>query len=304
MRFESADQFDRAAKRAIRASGRNAGEAYREMLRDRFLCRVFSDADDRFILKGGTGLLARIPDARATKDIDFATRTAESVEDVLAALESLVAQDLGDFCTFRLTNSESTIDANGYSRLLRLRYATYIGDEEKDPILIDLSLDCATTLPPDRITPANRISIEGVSTTDYLAYPLPDQLADKLCAIMEMHPNGWPSSRMKDLVDVVAYITHARIPLAQLSHAIRSECERRGMDLPTVFEAPKAWQSSFAAFSKKSGMPASFTSFEDAVGLAAAFFDRALAFDGSENAEWDHEALKWAHITNISSKIL
>ena len=49
------------------------GDGCRRALRDRFLRRVFSNPDGRFILKGGSGLLARIPDGRVTRDIDFAT---------------------------------------------------------------------------------------------------------------------------------------------------------------------------------------------------------------------------------------
>ena len=123
MAFESAEQFDRAAKRSIKESGRDPGTAYREMLRDRFLCRVFDGADGRFVLKGGSGLLARIPDARATKDIDFATSSRGSAETALRMLNALAARDLGDFCSFRLTDSEESLDENGYSRLLKLRYA-------------------------------------------------------------------------------------------------------------------------------------------------------------------------------------
>ena len=41
-----------------------------------------------------------------------------------------------------------------------------------------------------------------------MAYPLVDQLADKLCAVMELQPGGWQSSRMKDLVDIVTYATN------------------------------------------------------------------------------------------------
>ena len=64
MGYENAAQFDRAAKRSIKNTGKDPGIAYREMLRDRFLCRVFSEDDPRFLLKGGSGMLARIPDAR------------------------------------------------------------------------------------------------------------------------------------------------------------------------------------------------------------------------------------------------
>lgn len=58
-----------------------------------------------------------------------------------------------------------------------------------------LSLDRTITQPAERIAPANRIEIEGVFVCDYLTYPLADQLADKLCAVMEIQPSGWQSSR-------------------------------------------------------------------------------------------------------------
>ncbi|MDO5498888.1 MAG: nucleotidyl transferase AbiEii/AbiGii toxin family protein, partial [Propionibacteriaceae bacterium] len=39
---------------------------------NRFLSRVFSEAEaSEWILKGGTGMLARVPSARATRDIDL-----------------------------------------------------------------------------------------------------------------------------------------------------------------------------------------------------------------------------------------
>ncbi|RDB63916.1 hypothetical protein C1878_03775 [Gordonibacter sp. 28C] len=294
MAFESAEQFDRTAKRSIKESGRDPGTAYREMLRDRFLCRVFGGADGRFVLKGGSGLLARIPDARATKDIDFATSSRESAETILRTLNVLASRDLGDFCSFRLTNSEESLDENGYSRLLRLRYASFIGDEEKDPILIDLSLDCSTTLPPERVSPANRVKIEGAETCDYLAYPLPDQLADKLCAIMELQPGGWPSSRMKDLVDVVAYATHEDFSLRQLATAIESECGKRNMTVPKRFEAPSIWRPRFAAFAKRNGVPRDYAGFDAAAKLAAEFFDPALFEGVAGDAEWRHMSLRWA----------
>ena len=58
--FGNAGQFDRALKRAAKEADGDAGNRYRQALRDRFLCRVFNDPDRRFVLKGGGGMLARI----------------------------------------------------------------------------------------------------------------------------------------------------------------------------------------------------------------------------------------------------
>lgn len=293
MTFENGGQLDRALKKAIRDRGGDLGDGYRQALRDRFLCRVFSDPCGRFILKGGSGLLARIPDGRATRDIDFATATRESSQSALAAIAELAGKDMGDFLTFKLDKWSESMDENGYSRLLKLRFQTYLGHEEKDPILIDLSLDCSITQPPELVSPANRVSIEGLESCDYLVYPLPDQLADKLCAIMERQPGGWPSSRMKDLVDVVYYAMNITLPLDDLVRSIRCECLKRGMAVPERFEAPQAWAGSFAVFAKKNGIPKEYASFDAASLLASAFFDPALDGSIEYEARWDSESLSW-----------
>lgn len=292
--YENSGQLDRALKKAVRNRGGDLGDGYRQVLRDRFLCRVFSDPEARFILKGGSGLLARIPDGRATRDIDFATASRESADTALAAIVELAGKDMGDFLTFKLDKWAESLDENGYSRLLKLRFQTFMGHEEKDPILIDLSLDCGITQPPERITPANRVLVEGLESCDYLVYPLPDQLADKLCAIMEKQPGGWPSSRMKDLVDVVYYVTNKSLSLEALALSIRCECSKRSMELPVEFEAPGAWVDKFAAFAKKSGIPDEYSSFDSAASLAAAFFNPALGEAHGRRACWDPELLAWS----------
>ena len=291
--FKNAGQFDRALKNAARAVSGDAGNRYRQALRDRFLCRVFSDPGARFVLKGGSGLLARIPDARATRDIDFATSGKETVESAMDALTALASKDMGDFMAFELDKAEESLDQNGYSRMLKLRFKTFVGHEEKDPILIDLSLDCATTQPPERIVPANRLEIEGVETSDYLAYPLPDQLADKLCAIMELQPNGYPSSRMKDLVDVVFYVTHEVFSAGQLSYAVERECDRRNMAVPEAFAAPETWVSRYETFAKKNDSLDGFTSFDSASALAASFFDPVLNGEANADDAWDYGEHCW-----------
>ena len=51
--------------------GRPAGDLRREFVFQRFLGRVFAKPGSRWVLKGGTGLLVRIREARYSKDIDL-----------------------------------------------------------------------------------------------------------------------------------------------------------------------------------------------------------------------------------------
>jgi len=51
---------------------RQVGDLIRQAYYDRFLCRVFSEGDEsEWVLKGGSSMLARLPNARRTRDTDL-----------------------------------------------------------------------------------------------------------------------------------------------------------------------------------------------------------------------------------------
>ena len=288
MAYQSPTEFDRALKRAVRDAGGDPGVGYRQALRDRFLCRVFRDGRSDLVLKGGSGMLARIPNARSTRDVDFGLVVSLDADQTVADLVERVSADLGDFCRFELTKREERMDENGYSRLLKLRFSTFVGAEEKDPVLIDLSLDCAPTGEPTVADPVGRVPLEGVETAPYVLYPVCDQLADKLCATMEVQPGGYPSSRMKDLVDIVLIAHSQAVEWAELVAAVTAECTRRKMDMPARFEAPAFWKSGFSRFARRQGVDITF---EEACDLASSLFDPALACDRCD--VWNPAELRW-----------
>ena len=181
------------------------------------------------------------------------------------------------------------MDENGYSRLLKLRFASFVGAEEKDPVLIDLSLGCQPVGTPIVVEPSNRVTIPGVQTSPYLLYPLEDQLADKLCAIMELQPGGYPSSRMKDLLDVLLIEKTQTIDSTLLSLAITAECGRRNMEVPAAFCAPGFWAASFSRFAKTNGM---VISFDGACEFASKFFDPILRHETT--GKWIPEKRCWS----------
>ena len=99
MRYKTSEDLDRAIKAAAKASPMDTGRAYAGFFFHRLLCRVFSDPDSRFLLKGGLGMLARTIDARATRDIDLLS-TGDDLEEAVEELKRLAAVDQGDFVTF------------------------------------------------------------------------------------------------------------------------------------------------------------------------------------------------------------
>ena len=71
---------------------------------DRLLTRIFLSDPDGWILKGGAGLLARMPDvARHSLDIDVFRRT--TIDAAVVDLAAAGDIDLGDFS--RLTSRET-----------------------------------------------------------------------------------------------------------------------------------------------------------------------------------------------------
>ena len=272
--FDDASSFDRAMKTAIKASGRNPGEAYRQMLRDRFLCRIFYKSN-QYVLKGGSGMLARVADARATRDVDLALLSNESAENVVADLKALAETNLGDWCRFVLDRYDERLDENGCSRLLCLRFSSYIGEQEKDPVLIDVSLDSCITDLPQRITPASRVVIDELVVSEYLVYPIADQIAEKVCAITEEH-GGLPSSRVKDLIDLVIIASHETVSGSKLHIALASEFFRRGIAMIDSFAIPTQWEALYPRMAQKALQEKEYHRTDAALILVQKMIDPAL----------------------------
>lgn len=97
-----------------------------------------------------------------------------------------------------------------YKDGLRLLFNVFLGTKKKQRLRIDLVRDWVPEELTEMIVPADRMTIEGVATFDYRAIPVSYALADKYLGTTDLH-NGRPSSRVKDLVDIVLYATHCRV---------------------------------------------------------------------------------------------
>jgi hypothetical protein len=79
-----------AAQRDVRAKSVGVGDLIRQATFYRFLCRVFSVQPTKFVLKGGTGMLARLSTSRTTTDIDLSAGERD-LEYAVADLRRLAA---------------------------------------------------------------------------------------------------------------------------------------------------------------------------------------------------------------------
>jgi hypothetical protein len=210
---------------------------------DRFLSRIFSVPDAGFVLKGGTGMLARIPRARATQDIDLAARS-QSLDGAVAELISLAQIDLDDHFSFTFAGRQDQIEGDNqpYTSGCRVTFTAFLGATARGTVKIDLAVGYSHTAPLDLQSPTNRLSRLRLRSYDYILYPLPDQIADKVCATLQLYGAAQrPSSRVKDLVDLAMIAIAEPIDAAQLRAALLAETARRSMGHVAAFAIPATW---------------------------------------------------------------
>ena len=105
MRYRTPAALEMAVKAAAKASPLDTNLAISGFNFYRLLCRVFSEKDRKFALKGGLSVLARTVDARASRDIDLLAQETE-LGAAVEELRRLASVDLGDFMAFRFDKAE------------------------------------------------------------------------------------------------------------------------------------------------------------------------------------------------------
>lgn len=227
MRYRTPEALGMAVTAAARRSGMDVGRAISGFYFHRLLCRVFSVPDSPFLLKGGQSMLARTPSARATRDIDLLSREAD-LGAALSELRELASLDLGDFVRFEFAGSKPIKAEDEYRSGLKVTFVPLLGARRLQPVSVDLVVDQIPCGEPELLTPADRIEVEGVPVFDYRVYPVANSIADKLCGIIETH-GGRPSSRVKDLLDLLIYATNEDLHGDELCRWCRLEARVRGI---------------------------------------------------------------------------
>ena len=239
---------DRLRQRA-REQQTQLADLQRQFAYDRLLARVFSAEPEAWVLKGAAALLARLGgSARHTLDVDL-YRPAGRLEDAEAALRAAASLDLGDFFRFTLEPGRRIADGRV---TLRVPVTAYLGVTEFARFHVDLVADIAMTGEPDDVASLVPIQLPGIEPVHYRAYPVADHIADKVCALVEIHPRvGRPaqvSTRYRDLADLVVIARTQSVDGSAQQNALASESSRRGIELPTTFSAPNAagWRAGYA----------------------------------------------------------
>lgn len=156
---------------------------------------------------------------------------------------------------------------------------------------IDLAIGAGMTEDVTASAPATALNLPRLISNPYRLYPVVDQLADKVCATMADY-DGRPSSREKDLVDIVVFAITQDIDGTALSLAIETERHRRKMEPFEQFLVPSTWGPGYVKQSRPVPHCANYRTVELAAELAARLIDPALTGE-AKGKTWSTGRLQW-----------
>lgn len=272
---------------AAQAGGRPVARARKLVAFTRLLARLERAAPAAWVLKGVFALELRLGGlARATRDVDIDWST--SLDEATDALVEAAALDLADYFEFAITRvGAADIGAGGG---IRFRADAYLGGRLFEPLLIDVGVAGAVA-PADELTAPDLLDFAEIEPARIRAIPLEQHIAEKLHAYTRRYGDDQPSSRVKDLIDIVLMSELAPFEFGRLREVIVRLFEARAThDVPASVPAPpRDWAPPYGALAEEVGLEP-----DPAVGhhLAAAFLDPVLAA-APGLARWDAEALSW-----------
>jgi hypothetical protein len=273
--------------------GLHLADLQRQFAYDRLLCRVFIVDPGGWVLRGAVAMLARMRGvARHTWDVDISRRVGD-LKEAEAALREAAARDLHDHFRFEL--GPGRLIAQG-GRALRFPVVAYVGATPFAEFRVDLTAGLDMTGTPDDVPPLVPVELPGVVQTRYRAYPVVDHIADKVCAIFEVHEraDGTPvtSTRYRDLLDLVVFAHSESVTADALATALQAEFRRRGLGLPERFAVPEdaAWRPGYTRVVRDAPAVEERDLYH-AVMTSGRFLDPVLAGEGA--GRWDPETLAW-----------
>jgi hypothetical protein len=152
------------------------------------------------------------------------------------------------------------------------------------------------TSTPEPVSPLVPIDVPGITRVAYRAYPIVDHIADKVCALLEVHQRAVgrpiPSARYRDLADHVIFAHNTSPSATDLQTALASETRRRALPRPDHVPTPAG-----------TGWPAGYRRVaRDVPNLVERDLDTALdtarhlinpVLDGRAAGHWDPARLSW-----------
>lgn len=252
---------DRLRHRAAE-DGVEAGRLRRHFVFERILARLSSSST--WVLKGGFCLEVRFGlDARATRDLDLATterRRPSGPLDVQDVLDSALADDLGDGFTFDVALPRAISPDEAGNPGWRTTIAARVGGKQFETVRLDLVARHEEIVGATELLTVTPLLPE-FGTVRIQAVDVAQHAAEKIHAYARIYAYDRPSSRVKDLVDLVLLVEAGLLdPLrwgTRIGHvfAVRDS----GLPPPDLPTPPGSWNGPYRAAAAELGLAAATT---------------------------------------------
>jgi predicted nucleotidyltransferase component of viral defense system len=178
-----------------------------------------------WVLKGGFALELRLgAQARTTKDIDVDWAVSE--DEAVGLLLDAAAVVLDDRFEFALERSQADDDLPGGGQ--RWTVAATLAGREFERVAIDIGFATEPVLEPESIVSSHLLDFADIAPVRIPAVAIEQHVAEKLHAYTRTYAADMPSSRVKDLVDIVVIAHTTTIDADRLIRAIGEIFQRRG----------------------------------------------------------------------------
>jgi predicted nucleotidyltransferase component of viral defense system len=294
VKYANAAAFRQALEERLKNEADDTGLALARLRKrvafELFLRRLLVVAPDRWVLKGALALNFRLAIAtRSTKDIDLGRDDDEqaAIADIAAAQQLA----LDDYFTFAATRTDELEDTDEFSAV-RFHVTAQLAGRTFEQFLIDIGFSDTITWTPDTIHTSESLSFAGIAPLALPAIPIPQHLAEKVHAYTRTYGQSHkPSTRPKDLVDILLIERSATIRADDLRHALQSTfAERARQPLPgSLPPPPSAWTDPYKRLAGTVGIEPDLSA---AFTRAAAFLNPVLA--SRAHGQWDTHRGEWA----------
>lgn len=258
--FRSATAFRQAVDARLKTRVKDLGAPTtlnllrRRFLHERFLARVFAAPGGHWALKGGVGMLVRIPPrARYSRDIDL-QHVPANVEEAVAELREIVRHDMGDYLRFQVGEPQRVSTDEGF----RITVDVYIGTVKWDTFPVDVSCELHYIGELEHRDHVPVLSTDNLNLPmpKFVLYPGVDQVADKVAAMYERHGEAGQvaSNRWRDLADLVLLTEVEELDATSLARALTTRVAqaRSPVRLPDKMCPPgPEWVTGYPAFAAK-----------------------------------------------------
>ncbi|WP_279796860.1 nucleotidyl transferase AbiEii/AbiGii toxin family protein [Rothia dentocariosa] len=220
--------------------------------RDIVMARATSGASGIWFLKGGNALIWRDPAARATRDLDLYYRDSQNIQEAIKIFMDSVEYNPQSVPPLDVhmrveLNRQPHQEGEREAQALRV-FITSLQGKRLGQVSIDLVVGCCVTGIHEVRGNKSLADIFDVDINDLPEvnlYPIVDHIADKVSATMQSYSDNRPSSRVKDLVDIIILSRQgavSNIQFVDLFRAIESERQQRNIN-PYYhgFVVPENW---------------------------------------------------------------